>query len=46
MLERSYIQITEHRTKGIGSFILMLGEVLSTRESKEDVEEVRGEESG
>lgn len=48
MLERSYIQITEHRTKGIGSFILMLsnrGEVLSTRESKEDVEEVRGEES-
>lgn len=49
MLGRSYIQIAEHRTNGIGSFILMLstrGEVLSTGESKEDVEEVRGGESG
>lgn len=49
MLGISYTQITEHRTYGIGSFILMLnirGEVLSTRESKEDVEIVRWGESG
>lgn len=49
MLGRSYIPITEHRTNEIGSLILMLstgGEVLSTRKSKEDVEEVRGGEGG
>lgn len=46
MLGISYTQITEHRTYGIGSFILMLntrGEVLSTRESKDDVEKLEGE---